>query len=375
MTAALNTNEGQLLIVDTQKKPSLLERFVKKAGRTYTVIYNGAEHLWNYVGKIGAISRQVISASTQSATITTITSGKIVKHAPKITAALRTLSIISVPFSLVSLKNLTFKLFDHIRNRDAEELALSSLSFSIQAADVFDSITTFVNATLSLAAKPTIAIFSTLGIPLGLFMSGAGGISRSINIAKSLNLYHQLNKHVFHDDESLNDESLEALKEFLDNKLNATLAEKDKIYRKYSGNQKKADKKIQRLENRKKAALLRAGSSEISKKMRELHTLLDSEKIGNIETLKDLTPENIQKSLNEMKSGLKKKTFLNLIGTLSNLLTISALIMFLVGFVTPLPYIILAVSLSLRIGMLLIEDIKPSAIAETLRELKNWLAK
>lgn len=336
----------------------------RAAGHVYTVVYGSAEHAWSYVGKISSLTRNLINAAAKSTKITALTGGKIAKHAPTITNSLRLLSIISMPFTLVSIKNTTMGIFNHLRNRDAEGLVLGSLSLTMLATDAFDSVTTFVNAALSLASLPTVGLFSTIAIPVGLLGSGIGSILRLVSLGKGVHLHEQIRKNII--SQSDPEAAAAALKEFLDERLSVSPEEKERILTKCGGNQKKADKRINRLLKRKKAALLRSASSGAAKEMQKLYTLLNEE--GALEA-KDL--EEVIKDLNKIQGSLRKKVILDVVGLVANILTISALIMFLTGFINPLPYILLVIAVCIRILMLLAQEIDFSALAE---KVQKWRA-
>ena len=84
---------------------------------------------------------------------------------------------------------MTRKIFMAFKTNDKEAIALGGLSFTIIAVDIFDSAATFINAFLPTISLLPIVTLAATGLPLGFIISGLGTVSRTIQIAKALNLY------------------------------------------------------------------------------------------------------------------------------------------------------------------------------------------
>jgi hypothetical protein len=155
------------------------------------VSYATCEHLWSYLGKISLLARSILNAAARSCSIIAMAGSHFPDVVKDITNQLKLLSIVSLPFSVVDIHSAAGKIFAGFLAKDAEGSVLSALSFTIIAADIVDSVATFINAALVLSSANPIALFSAIGLPLGFTMVGLGIISRTIQIAKDSNLYRQ----------------------------------------------------------------------------------------------------------------------------------------------------------------------------------------
>lgn len=350
---------------------SAFSTIARKAGKIYTVLFNSAEHTWSYIGKLSVLSRHVLNATIRTSPIIALTGQKFTADAAKAVNCIKLLGIIGLPFTLNSIKNTSLKIFEHIKNRDAEGLVLGTISLALLTGDAFDNITSFINTTLSLASLPTIGILSTIGLPLGLTMASVGTITRSLSIGKSIALHHQINSKIMNLEDP--DMAINVLQELLQDKLGVSDKEIAKIVKKCKGDEVKASIKIERLMKRKRAALYRSASGEAAKEMEKLHAML------NIEN-KELNPNDlgdIFKGLQAIQGSLQKKIILDALSIFANVLTITALILFLSGVAAgPAPFILLAISVLIKIGVVVAEDINFTKVMETLmKQLQPFIEK
>lgn len=158
--------------------------------------YSTCEHLWSYLGKIVLLIRSLLNIAIRNSYIIAAAGKNFPQTVKDTITRMKLFSIVSVPFSLVNLDSTVRKIFNSFLLNDREGMALSTLSFTIIAADVIDSVTTFINASLALSSANPIGIFSALGLPLGFTMSGLGTISRTIQVAKAANLYRNIDKEI-----------------------------------------------------------------------------------------------------------------------------------------------------------------------------------
>lgn len=322
------------------------DSFGKKAGRVYSAAYKHSEHAWNYIGKLESLARQTLNTLIRTSRLIALTGKRFTKNVTTAITSMKLLSIVGISFSLVSLKNTALKIFQQMRYRDAEGVALGSLSFTITAGGVFDSVTTFVNAVLTLASKPVVGLFSAVGIPLGLALSSLGIIQRGIDITKAFSLYCALPP----EDAAFQPEALQG---FLEKALGVTAKESKRIHDKAKGNAERAGQLTQRLKDKKQAALLRSATGGAAKELTELRDYLLA--------ASDLSAEDVKahaaKVVNHVCSKLKQKIGLDFMGIVANLFSIAALALLCVGIVTPVPFIFFALSLVIKLIALVLQDV------------------
>jgi|688.fasta_scaffold19462_11 hypothetical protein len=298
--------------------------FSNQTRARFKIIYEKAEHVWSYLGKMMILTRHLLNATSKSCQLLTVCGKDFPGKAVEITTRLKLFSIVSVPFSLTSLKSISAEIFKSFLVKDIESVTLSSLSFTIITIDLFDSMTTFVNATLAVSAHEPIASLSALSLPFGFGMSGLGIVSRIIQISKACQVYKSIR--------SIRKESLEA---FLEKKLDvtATQARIVTLLRKHT---------------------LRTIPVEIGLKLQKLYDLLAN---NRSEALTDQEMDKISQILDEIQDRLKKKFIIEGLGTTANTLIILALFMFCWGSLSAVPFVFLATSFFIRISSLTYQDL------------------
>ena len=150
------------------------------------------EQAWSYIGKIVILARNVLNAAAKH--VSQIGQG-FVQNVKNLTVQMKLLSIVSIPFSLYSLITTAQKIFRSFLINDKEGIALATLTFSILAADIFDSVTTFVNSVLTVASIP-FQVLASASLPVAFAISGLGTIARSIQIAKTYSLYQNIKEEI-----------------------------------------------------------------------------------------------------------------------------------------------------------------------------------
>lgn len=286
-------------------------------------IHEIADHTWSYLGKVIIFTRHLLNAASKNCHLISLLGKDLPQRIAKTILRLKLFSILSVPLSLASLKSTSEKIFKNFLINDKEGIALSSLTFTITAIDVLDSISTFVNTVLNLWSRPSIASLSALGLPFGFAMSGLGIVSRIIQVAKT----HQVSK-------SVSDIRKEMLKTLLENKLGIT--------------EMQAITKTHLTEKS-----LKAIPGEIEFKLRELYGLISADRIQRF-TVQEMN--EISQLLDNIQAQLKKKFIIEGVGIFANTLIISALFLFCLGSLSATPFLILASSFFIRIFSLIYQD-------------------
>lgn len=151
---------------------------------------------WFYVSRINVIARSLLNAAANSARIAT-RAGKNFPHQVKIlTNSIKILTVVNLSLTVVDLKNMSKSLFKSFSLGDKEGIALGMLSWTLIATDAFDTMTGLVNATLTLANATPVAVFSKISLPMGLFLSTFGIVSRGITFAKTHHLHQQIKNDI-----------------------------------------------------------------------------------------------------------------------------------------------------------------------------------
>ncbi len=283
------------------------------------------EHVWSYASRVTLLTRHLLNAAAKNRLIVSIMGSDFPKKVSLLTTEMRLLSLVGVPFSLGDIQLFFQRILASHQAKDPEGIAMAGLSLSIVLADVFDSITTFINASLVHFCHNPVALFAQLGLPTAFTISGLGTVSRTIQIAKSLHLFNRIDTVK----QTASQSSLEA---FLDQTLG--LKDSDEIATR-------------------KAALTRMAPKEAIAKLEKLHAQLQ---VSIEKTLSDAHIEKITGSLAKVQAHLIKKMLLDAFGILANLIILTALSLFLVGSTSALPFLLLALGFGIRISSLIYQD-------------------
>ena len=301
--------------------------------------FEKCEQAWSYGGKIVLLARNILNALGKILFVTTKFPHKI----KILVTRMKLLSIISVPFSLVNLKSIVQKIFKSFSINDKEGVALGLLSFTMTTADAFDSITTFVNSFFNVVANKSIEVLSLIGLPISFAITGIGIISRTIQIAKAVNLYKKLQPKIFAK-KKYTDKAL--LKKNLEEKMG--IAEEQKLIKLLGSSRLKRTnvKQLNKLKEKKKAKILRLIPAEALKSFEKLFDLLDFEE-DKLLTEQEL--EEVFNCLKIIRNHLQKKMKVEILGILANFIVISALILFSIGIVSAWPFVLMAIAFLIRL--------------------------
>ncbi|MCE2982220.1 MAG: hypothetical protein LW832_01515 [Parachlamydia sp.] len=286
-------------------------------------IYAKTEYFWSYLGKIVLLTRHLLNATSRSSRLVPMLGDNFPQKVVKMTTRLKLFSIVGVPFSLVSLKSISEKIFKSYSLNDKEAVALGSLAFTITSIDAFDSTATFANTVLLLSARSPIARLSALGMPCGFAMTGLGIISRIGHIAQSCRIYY-----------SLSDIRKKMLEAYLEEQLGI--------------NERQALLAAPFTEK-----TFRAAPGEVEVKLRQLYNLITAHRT---ERLTDQEKNEISHILDAIQTLLKKKVFLDGLGISANCLSLSALCLFCLGSLNSTPFWLLSGSFFIRISSLMVQE-------------------
>lgn len=333
-----------------EKAAAFAERFTVPA-------YSKCKHAWSYLGKINIIARQSLTAAAKSAHLIALAGMKFPKILGEVTTRMKLFAVVSIPFSLDDITSTAKKILTSLYVNDKEGIVLSTLSFTVIAADIVDSFTTFFNAAMTLCVGAPLAFFSAMGLPLGFTMAGVGTISRTIQVAKSALLHRAINKEVL-SEKSLNKESLKA---FLEKTLGINEEMKSLLTISPEQLTEKQKSRIQLLKDNNKAAILRAAPAESLNEMESLLAMLEESPEGSFspEQQKEITDR-----FKTIQAQIIKKMNADGMSICANLFSLAALTLFTIGSSTPTPFILLAISFSIRLAVVYYQDQKIAVAAK-----------
>lgn len=301
----------------------------KTSGLMSAISYSNFEFVWKYMGKTFIISRNLGNAAIRIPRILSHV-GENFPHSVKNYANYtKLLALVSVPISLYDLEAVAKKIFKSISDKDAEGVALNTLSFSIIALDVIDSIATFISARIAIAGLEPIQLLSTLGLPLPLAMSSMGIVSRTIQIAKSHHLFTKINREIKNQPK---DSLKPQVKVFIEEILmeNGAVSEK------------------------KKAALLRYAPQTVFSELVLLHKEMNS--FMAFLPLTERKIHVINTGFEKVQSKLNEKMKLDMVGITANLTLLFAMGLFSIGAAGATPFLLVSTGFALRIGTTFYQD-------------------
>lgn len=329
------------------------KKVLSYSARQFEMIsYARCEYLWSYGGKMALITRNLLNAVARSSYTVFIADAELPNKIKNFATRMKLLSIVSVPFGLVDLKTIVYKTFNSLSLSDHEGLAMAALSFTMTAADVFDSVTTFVNSLLVVMARTPIGLFSSLGLPLGYLISGTGTVSRTIQIAKAFSLFRNINSEAIPD---ISNRSKADIRKYLVEKLG--IAREENLINLLSCGQmdQSVREKIERLKERSKAIILRLIPKDVMHDFDKLFALFE------VESDKPFTDKEaiaVHDNLTRICLQLQKKMSLDLLGIAANLIIISALALFSMGITSAWPFLLMALAFTIRLFMLVYQENK-----------------
>jgi hypothetical protein len=339
-------------IIATPFKNSLTgdgEKTVPVVNKVKVISYSACEHLWSYLGKIALIIRSFLNATARNVSFVCKAGKDYADKLKNFTTHMKLLSIVGVIFSMVDLQASYQKFLKNVFFKDWEGIALSTISVTIIASDILDSVTTFVNTTLAIACAKTVSLFSALGLPLGFVMSGLGTVSRMVQIAKASILHGKIHHEII--SKRYLDKTL--LKNFLEKTL--CFSEELKILLSIPPDQlmRLQKEKIQELQEANKAVILRAAPSEAVQDMEGLLVMLQNSAGAHLSVA---IQEQVGNRLEIIEKHIRKKMAIDSLGITGNMFSLSALILFAGGASGSLPFSLLVFAFSARLFSVIYQD-------------------
>ncbi len=290
-------------------------------------LYDTVEHGWRYIGKINITLRNLLNAAARIPEVIEAAGQNFPVKVKNLTTHMKLAAIVSVPFSLYDLKYAADKIYKSFVFEDCEGVALSSLSFSLIATDMVDSITTFVSAALAIAEYEPLQILSNLSLPLPIALASMGTVNRTIQITKAYRLNQLVSEILL--PQSRN-KLPQALKIFIKDQITTTASKLN----------------LGEISEKKKAAILRSAPKEIVDELIKLYEILKNQTSISFTTQQ---VERIYKSLDLIQAHLQKKMNIELLNIFANLVILTALWLFSMATVGPLPFILIATGFTTRI--------------------------
>lgn len=304
--------------------------------------YDAYQSASSYTSRVTSLVRSILNVVAANASMAGTRAADKLRE---ISLHLKFVSIVSVPFTLVSMCSSAKKIFRNICTRDGEGFSMNSLSFSIMAADIVDTMTTFVNTSLTVANSSPIHAFVVIGSPLGFFICGAGVLTCSYRVAKAARLYFALNPETLLEGNNKKARLEKAL---------GIRADAKKIRRSNEGTVQLSEGEKTRLAERKIAVMKRHIPEEVQKELNAVFEVLDkktpltaSEKIA------------MKQKLDKIRASLRKKMFVDTVNLVTFSVALIALSFFYVegGYALWFAgYLLVTFVSAVRLGMLMYGD-------------------
>lgn len=295
--------------------------------------FKSCEHAWSYIGKSLLATRHFMNATVRSARILAI-GCRGTKRMQRAVTNLKLFAIVSVPFALASIPSQIAKIGKRLHLKDGEGVLLSSLSMGLIAADTFDSLTTFAGAVLQTLSRTSPHWLSAVSMPTSVAIVTMGSISRTMHLIRLGGFYSELDRNLIQKMSSreLSAEELQQLlKSYLESKIGI------------EGTTPQAAFQVQRLE----AIAERQSNTKVLAMLKELKTYIQPDHSLGGEDIQRIT-----KVIQDVESALSKEIGTQRAYLFTNMLNGMALTLFLLAIVPPVPFILLGISMCLRVLLL-----------------------
>lgn len=311
---------------------------MQKASLSHRIneVFKRCDHAWSYIGKSLLATRHFINAIVRSGRGLAIGCRGIRRMQTAVTH-LKLFSVVSIPFNLAAMPAQIAKIGENIRLKDKEGIILSSLSASLISTDIFDSLTTFVNALLQTLSRTTLQWISSLGMPLSASMITMGSISRGMRLFRLSEFHEELERELIEkmSRRQLSTEELQRLlKSYLTTKIGVEAHQQVTHLSAFQ---------IEQLE----AITERHSHPKIVAMLKELKGYI---KPGTSIEAKDM--ERISNTIQRIGKTLREEMGSQMGYLFTNLLKAIALTLFFLPFVPPLPFILLGFSMCLRLVLI-----------------------
>lgn len=340
-----------------------LTRFARSGKKFANQAVDKMESAWNYGGKFVMLTRHSLNLSLKVCHRFTLGCRNLDAKVLTVITKLKLFAIVSVPFSLLSIKSLVEKIFKNYALGDKEGAALTGLSLTVMAMDIVDSITTFVNAISTLATSSSISILSAMGLPLSFAIVGLSSISRIIQLAKTHAIFKKI-QYRGSIDKTLS-QSLPALNQFLKENFDVSNLEINVLMAGYrlEGLSKEEiealkQKEIEKFKAKKKAVLARSTNPEIMAELEKIYELNQRSSPLTVDQAKELISR-----ANRLQFFFKQKMTLDVGHLIANAFTLIGLSLFFLPLPPVLPFLFLGLGVIVRLALLAYQDLaRPPAL-------------
>lgn len=322
-----------------------IDSFAKKAKNKLQHVaqetFKKFDKAWSYAGKSILLTRHVLNATVRSCRWVALTCGKTTQKIQATILRLKLFSIFSVPLNAAMIPALVNKIWKNMHWGDGKGTALSTLSCVVVLTDIVDSLSTFTNAILQTFSKEPIAWVSGIGMPLAFSLVGMGSVSRIVKLSHLFCFLRDVDRKLLVklSSERLNqDELKEIFEDFVTSKLpehfnwKGELSDEMKQYQ---------DSFLERQTNGKSAKLL-GKMIEILKG----HDRLEEKQI-----------EEVLNIMEEVVDALHLERKLQGWFLAANLVVLIGLSLFYFPVAAVIPFLVLAVSMSMRLGGQFYQDL------------------
>lgn len=146
--------------------------------------YEGVEKFWSYAKNALLFTRHVFNALSRSCPRAIIKLGCPCKLKVVVTH-LKLFAVFSVPFDFFDLTKMLTVTSQSLKKREWKNVGWGVWMGSMLSANMFDNITTFVNAVLTVTTRTQTDHLGWTSRPVAFFLVGSGTVNRSIKIVKA----------------------------------------------------------------------------------------------------------------------------------------------------------------------------------------------
>jgi len=162
------------------------------------------EHLWNYAGKVGSVTRNGLMAGLKSCDRFTLVLRQNDPVVNNVIRQLKLFTFISIPYNAKYITSHVQKIYTNVlerlsvnlnevpNDRDDEGAYLSGLKVILLVGDSVDNFSTFSSAALVNIGRSPIAALSAIGMPLVVALLSLGSVSRFISLYKTTMIFWEI---------------------------------------------------------------------------------------------------------------------------------------------------------------------------------------
>lgn len=144
-----------------------------------TKVWNGVQEVWGGLEKAFGVAKNSINFTLQISPMPESQAAGLKKGI----YGMKLFAILNLPFNAVAIPGVAKDIFECIKLGDIEGALLSSMTFTILAADMFDSFSDVVNSSLLLSGEAALGgVIAAVGLPVVMGMIGLQAISKGVRL-------------------------------------------------------------------------------------------------------------------------------------------------------------------------------------------------